>query len=52
MKRRGATRVLGIDSQRELVRQANFVRGVLGLDIDYRRMSVYDLDRATWDSLT
>jgi tRNA (mo5U34)-methyltransferase len=44
MKRRGATRVLGIDSQRELVRQANFVRGVLDLDIDYRRMSVYDLD--------
>lgn len=44
MKRRGATRVLGIDSQRELIRQANFVRGVLALDIDYRRMSVYDLD--------
>lgn len=44
MKRRGATRVLGIDSQRELIRQANFVRRVLGLDIDYQRMSVYDLD--------
>ncbi|HSQ20242.1 MAG TPA: DUF1698 domain-containing protein [Blastocatellia bacterium] len=44
MKRRGATRVLGMDSQRELIRQANFVRGVLELDIDYRRMSVYDLD--------
>jgi tRNA (mo5U34)-methyltransferase len=44
MKRRGATRVLGIDSQRELIRQANFVRGVLGLEIDYQRMSVYDLD--------
>src|SRR4030095_11389208 len=44
MKRRGAERVLGIDSQRELVRQANFVRRVLDLDIDYRRMSVYDLD--------
>ena len=44
MKRRGARRVLGIDSQRELIRQANFVRGVLELDIDYQRMSVYDLD--------
>ena len=44
MKRRGAERVLGIDSQRELIRQANFVRKVLGLDIDYQRMSVYDLD--------
>jgi tRNA (mo5U34)-methyltransferase len=44
MKRRGAARVLGLDSQRELIRQADFVRKVLGLDIDYRRMSVYDLD--------
>jgi tRNA (mo5U34)-methyltransferase len=44
MKRRGASRVVGIDSQRELIRQAGFVRKVLGLDIDYRRMSVYDLD--------
>ncbi|MGZ8842366.1 MAG: DUF1698 domain-containing protein [Pyrinomonadaceae bacterium] len=44
IKRRGATRVLGIDSQRELIRQANFVRKVLGLDIEYQRLSVYDLD--------
>jgi len=44
MKRRGAARVVGIDSQRELIRQAVFVRKVLGLDIDYQRMSVYDLD--------
>lgn len=44
MKRRGAARVLGIDAQRELIRQAVFVRKVLGLDIDYQRMSVYDLD--------
>jgi len=44
MKRRGAERVLGVDSQRNLVRQAVFVRDVLGLDIEYRRMSVYDLD--------
>ena len=44
LKRRGAGAVLGVDSQRNLVRQALFVRDVLGLDIDYRRMSVYDLD--------
>lgn len=44
MKRRGASRVLGIDSQRNLIRQAEFVRDVNGLEIDYRKMSVYDLD--------
>lgn len=44
LKRRGAGRVLGVDSQRNLVRQAVFVRDALGLDIEYRRMSVYDLD--------
>ncbi len=44
MKRRGAARVLGIDSQRDLIRQAEFVRDVLGLEIDYQRKSVYDLD--------
>lgn len=44
MKRRGATRVLGLDSQRDLIKQAEFVRDVLGLDIEYRRKSVYDLD--------
>jgi tRNA (mo5U34)-methyltransferase len=44
LKRRGAGRVLGVDSQRNLIRQAGFVRDVLGLDIEYRRVSVYDLD--------
>jgi tRNA (mo5U34)-methyltransferase len=44
MKRREAARVLGIDSQRNLVSQAVFVRDLLGLEIEYRRMSVYDLD--------
>ncbi len=43
-KRRGAARVLGVDAQRSLVRQALFVRRVLGLDIEFRRMSVYDLE--------
>src|ERR1051326_7339031 len=44
MKRRGAARVLGLDSQRDLIRQAEFVRQVLGLEIEYERKSVYDLD--------
>ena len=44
-KRRGASRVLGVDAQRHLINQALFVRRVLGLDIEYRRMSVYDLSK-------
>lgn len=44
LKRRGAARVVGVDSQRSLVRQAAFVRDALGLDIEYARASVYDLD--------
>ena len=42
-KRRGAARVLGVDGQRQHVRQALFVRKMLGLDLDFRRMNVYDL---------
>src|SRR2546421_790525 len=47
VKRRGARRVLGVDGQRQHVRQALFVRKVLGLDLEFRRFSVYDLDPAT-----
>jgi tRNA (mo5U34)-methyltransferase len=43
-KRLGAKRVLGVDAQRKHIRQALFVRKVLGLDIAYRRMDVYELD--------
>jgi tRNA (mo5U34)-methyltransferase len=43
-KRRGANRALGVDAQRKHIRQALFVRKVLGLDIEYRRMDVYELD--------
>jgi tRNA (mo5U34)-methyltransferase len=39
----GAARVLGVDAQRHHVTQANFVRRALGLDLEFRRMSVYDL---------
>lgn len=44
-KRRGAARVLGVDGQRQHIRQALFVRNVLGLDVEFRRMNVYELDR-------
>lgn len=44
-RRRGAGRVLGVDGQRQHVRQAVFVRKALGLDIEYRRMNVYELNR-------
>ncbi|MEO6324679.1 MAG: DUF1698 domain-containing protein [Thermoanaerobaculia bacterium] len=46
-KRRNAARVLGVDAQRYQVRQAQFVRRALGLDIEFRRMSVYDLTPRT-----
>ncbi len=42
-KRRGATRVLGVDGQRQHVRQGLFVRRVLDLDVEFRRMNVYEL---------
>jgi tRNA (mo5U34)-methyltransferase len=43
-KRRGAARVLGVDAQRHQIRQARFVRRALGLDIEFEKLSVYDLD--------
>lgn len=42
-KRRGAERVLAVDVFRLHVRQTRFVSRALGLDIDARRASVYDL---------
>ena len=43
MKRRGAARVLGVDSDETYLRQARFAAKVLGLDIDYARLSIYDV---------
>ncbi|HKD67146.1 MAG TPA: DUF1698 domain-containing protein [Candidatus Binataceae bacterium] len=43
-KRRNARRVVGIDSQRLHIRQARFAASVLGLDIEYQRISVYNLN--------
>lgn len=43
MKRRGAERVLGIDFDEDCLAQARFAAEVEGLDIEFRRMSVYDV---------
>jgi len=45
MKKRGARRVLGIDHDEQYLDQARFATEVLGLDISFRQMSVYDLPK-------
>ena len=42
-KRRGASRVVGTDSDPKYLAQARFAAEVNGLDIDYRELSVYDV---------
>ena len=43
MKRRGAARVVGIDSEEMYLGQARFAAEVNGMDIEFHRMSVYDV---------
>jgi tRNA (mo5U34)-methyltransferase len=43
MKRRGADRVLGIDFDEDYLAQARFAAETEELDIEFRRMSVYDV---------
>lgn len=43
MKRRGADRVVGIDAAETYLEQARFAARVLGADIEFRCMSVYDI---------
>jgi tRNA (mo5U34)-methyltransferase len=43
MKRRGAARVVAVDSDEEYLAQARFAAGVKGLDIEFDRLSVYDI---------
>src|SRR6266436_7719165 len=43
MKRRGAARVLGIDSDPEYLAQARFAAEVCGVKLDLRCISVYDV---------
>jgi tRNA (mo5U34)-methyltransferase len=43
MKRRGAERVLGVDSMDEYLAQARFAAKVNRLEVEFRKMSVYDV---------
>lgn len=43
MKRRGAARVLGVDFDEDYLAQARFAAEVEGLDIEFRRLSAYDV---------
>ena len=43
MKRRGANRVLGIDSDSRYLEQARFAAKVSGLDIEFRQLDVYNI---------
>jgi tRNA (mo5U34)-methyltransferase len=43
MKRRGAARVVGIDSDERYLAQARFAAEVSGADVEFRSLSVYDV---------
>lgn len=43
MKRRGADRVLGVDFDEDYLAQGRFAAQVTGLDIEFRKLSVYDV---------
>src|SRR4051795_3185982 len=43
MKRRGADRVVGIDFDDRYLEQARFVAEVKGFEIEFRKLSVYDV---------
>lgn len=45
MKRRGADRVVGIDSDEGYLAQARFAAEVCGAEIEFRRLSVYDVEK-------
>jgi tRNA (mo5U34)-methyltransferase len=44
MKKRGASRVLGIDVDDRYLNQARFAAETLGVDLDFEKCSVYDVD--------
>jgi tRNA (mo5U34)-methyltransferase len=45
MKRRGAERVVGVDIDDRYLNQARFAAETLNLDIEFVKLSVYDIDR-------
>src|SRR5579859_703901 len=44
MKRRGAGRVVGVDVDDRYLNQARFAADVLGLEIEFKKLSVYEAD--------
>jgi tRNA (mo5U34)-methyltransferase len=44
MKRRGATRVLGIDSDERYLDQARYAAEVLEMDVEFRQLDTYDVE--------
>ena len=47
MKKRGAQRVLGIDVDDRYLNQAHFAARTLGLEIEFEKRSVYDVDHVS-----
>ncbi len=45
MKRRGAARVLGIDTDTGYLRQARFAAEVMGMDVEFRELPVWEVAR-------
>jgi tRNA (mo5U34)-methyltransferase len=45
LKRRGARRVVGVDSDERYLAQARFAAEICGVDIEFRNLSVYDLPK-------
>jgi tRNA (mo5U34)-methyltransferase len=45
MKKRGAGHVLGVDVDDRYLNQARFAAETLGMDIEFRKLSVYDVDQ-------
>ncbi|HEV3317521.1 MAG TPA: TIGR04290 family methyltransferase [Candidatus Angelobacter sp.] len=45
LKKRGASRVLGVDVDDRYLNQAKFAAEVLGLEIEFEKRSVYDVDK-------
>jgi tRNA (mo5U34)-methyltransferase len=45
MKSRGAARVVGIDADADYLAQARFAADILGVDIEFRHLDVYDVGK-------
>lgn len=43
MKRRGAVRVVGVDSDDNYLRQAHFAAGVLEMEVEFQNLSIYEI---------